>query len=174
MAGETLFRRLDPPSFASHFNSIVMPRILLLLLAIAALVALASAGPAGHASVLRRSPSFDSSVRHHHPRSLLFDGGASSDDDNNYRRSASASCSECTKAFCLSQGIGFCKDAKDENVVTMCFQRDSNKDKIIVWGFILGTVGLLGWTAFKRVVEWRDGRGISRQDINYTPMVHGQ
>ncbi|ODA80183.1 hypothetical protein RJ55_03141 [Drechmeria coniospora] len=170
-----------------------MPRILLLLLAIAALVALASAaaptfckctcfknstivplGPAGHASVLRRSPSFDSSVRHHHPRSLLFDGGASSDDDNNYRRSASASCSECTKAFCLSQGIGFCKDAKDENVVTMCFQRDSNKDKIIVWGFILGTVGLLGWTAFKRVVEWRDGRGMSRQDINYTPMVHGQ
>ncbi|OAQ73642.1 MFS transporter [Pochonia chlamydosporia 170] len=85
-------------------------------------------------------------------------------------RSLSKSCSECTKSFCLSQGIDFCKDAKEENVVTMCFQRDSNKDKIIVWGFILGTVGLLGWAAFKRVVELRDKRAMSRQDINYAPV----
>lgn len=87
------------------------------------------------------------------------------------RRSASTSCSECTKAFCLSQGIDFCKDAEEENVVTMCFQRDSNKDKIIVWVFILGTVGLLGWAAFKRVVEWRAGRAMSRQDISYAPVT---
>ena len=86
------------------------------------------------------------------------------------RRSLSKSCSECTKSFCLNQGIDFCKDAKEENVVTMCFQRDSNKDKIIVWGFLLGTVGLLGWAAFKRVVELRDKRAISRQDINYAPV----
>jgi hypothetical protein len=38
----------------------------------------------------------------------------------------------------------------------MCFQRDSRKDMIIVWGFILGTAGLLGWAAVKRVVEARD------------------
>lgn len=51
----------------------------------------------------------------------------------------------------------------------MCFQRDSNKDKIMVWGFIVGTVGLLGWAGFKRAVEWRDGRP-TRQDINYAPI----
>lgn len=86
-------------------------------------------------------------------------------------RSASTSCSQCTKSFCLSQGIGFCKDAKEEDVGTMCFQRDSNKDKIIVWGFLIGTVGLLGWAAFKRVVELREARAIGRHDINYEPMT---
>lgn len=50
----------------------------------------------------------------------------------------------------------------------MCFQRDSNKDKIIVWGFIIGTVGLLGWAAFKKVVSWREGPGLGRQ--SYAPM----
>ncbi|RDA84297.1 hypothetical protein CP532_3338 [Ophiocordyceps camponoti-leonardi (nom. inval.)] len=79
------------------------------------------------------------------------------------RRSASTSCSECTKAFCLSQGIDFCKEAKEENVVTLCFQRVSNKDRFIVWGFILVTLGLLGWAALKRIVEWRDGRALQRQ-----------
>lgn len=85
-------------------------------------------------------------------------------------RSASTSCSECTKAFCLGQGIDFCKDAEEDDVFTMCFQRDSNKDRIIVWGFIFGTLGLLGWAAFKRVVEWREGRAISRGDVNYVPV----
>ncbi|KAK8922127.1 putative MFS transporter [Metarhizium anisopliae] len=94
----------------------------------------------------------------------------STDDQSLSRRSLSTSCSECTKSFCLSQGIDFCKEAKEENVVTMCFQRDSNKDKIIVWGFILGTVGLLGWAAFKRVVEVRGKRAMSRQDISYAPV----
>ncbi|KAI5464840.1 hypothetical protein BGZ63DRAFT_421834 [Mariannaea sp. PMI_226] len=70
-------------------------------------------------------------------------------------RSKSKSCSECTKAFCLSQGIDFCKNAQEEDVSTLCFQRDSNKDKIIVWSFLACTIGLLGWTAFKRVSAWR-------------------
>jgi hypothetical protein len=109
----------------------------------------------------------------------LFDSDApvsTSDDstqtrsDSLDRRSLSTSCSECTKSFCLSQGIDFCKEAKEENVVTSCFQRDSNKDKIIVWGFILGTVGLLGWAAFKHVIELRDKRAISRQDMSYAPV----
>lgn len=52
----------------------------------------------------------------------------------------------------------------------MCFQRDSNKDKIIVWGFIVGTVGLLGWAAFKKVVAWRQGPVFGRQNSNYAPM----
>ncbi|KAG5978323.1 hypothetical protein E4U55_006242 [Claviceps digitariae] len=102
---------------------------------------------------------------------------SSSDDDNTQPphnmapRSPSTSCSECTKSFCLNQGIDFCKEAKEEDVVTMCFQRDSNKDKIIVWGFILGTTGLLGWAAFKRLVEQRDQRAaLLREGIDYVPV----
>ncbi len=41
----------------------------------------------------------------------------------------------------------------------MCFQRDSRKDQIIVWCFILGTAGLLGWAAVKRVLEAKGGLG---------------
>jgi predicted negative regulator of RcsB-dependent stress response len=52
----------------------------------------------------------------------------------------------------------------------MCFQRDSNKDKIIVWAFIVGTVGLLGWAAFKKVVAMRQGGAFPRQSSNYAPM----
>lgn len=84
-------------------------------------------------------------------------------------RSKSKSCSVCTKAFCLAQGIDFCEDAKEGDVTTMCFQRDSNKDKVIVWGFIVGTVGLLGWAAFKRVVAWREARRMA----SYAPMESG-
>lgn len=38
----------------------------------------------------------------------------------------------------------------------MCFQRDSRKDQIVVWGFILGTAGLLGWAALRKVVEMQE------------------
>ncbi len=40
----------------------------------------------------------------------------------------------------------------------MCFQRDSRKDQIIVWGFILGTAGLLGWAGAQRILEFRAAR----------------
>lgn len=40
--------------------------------------------------------------------------------------------------------------------MTMCFQRDSRKDQIIVWAFILGTLGLLGWAGAQRVMELRE------------------
>ncbi|OTB00501.1 hypothetical protein M426DRAFT_324277 [Hypoxylon sp. CI-4A] len=73
-------------------------------------------------------------------------------------RAASASCSQCTRAFCLSQHLPICKEAEENDIVAMCFQRDSRKDQIIVWGFILGTTGLLGWAAAKRVVELREGK----------------
>ncbi|KAI1644737.1 uncharacterized protein F4817DRAFT_205598 [Daldinia loculata] len=73
-------------------------------------------------------------------------------------RAASASCTQCTRAFCLSQHLPICKDAEETDVITTCFQRDSRKDQIIVWGFILGTISLLGWAAAKRVVEFREGK----------------
>ena len=42
--------------------------------------------------------------------------------------------------------------------MTTCFQRDSRKDQIIVWGFILGTAGLLIWAGARRIVEMSEGR----------------
>ncbi|KAI1089722.1 hypothetical protein F5B19DRAFT_466045 [Rostrohypoxylon terebratum] len=74
------------------------------------------------------------------------------------KRAASASCTQCTRGFCLSQHLPICKDAEENDVVAMCFQRDSRKDQIIVWGFILGTTGLLGWAAARRVIELREGK----------------
>lgn len=74
---------------------------------------------------------------------------------------AQASCTQCTHAFCLSQNLPICKDAVDADaadVLSTCIQRDSRKDQIIVWGFILGTTGLLGWAAAKRVDELRRGK----------------
>ncbi|KAB5542821.1 hypothetical protein GE09DRAFT_1133483 [Coniochaeta sp. 2T2.1] len=72
-------------------------------------------------------------------------------------RAASSSCTQCNRAACLSYNLPFCKDAEEKDVVAMCFQRDSAKDQIIVWGFILGTGGLLGWAALKRVLEKGSG-----------------
>lgn len=42
--------------------------------------------------------------------------------------------------------------------MTKCFQRDSRKDQFIVWGFVLGTAGLLGWASVRRVLEIREAR----------------
>lgn len=72
------------------------------------------------------------------------------------KKAAASACAKCTKAFCLSQKLDICKDTKEEDVVTSCFQRDSNKDKIIVWGFIIGTVGLLSYALYKRIRQWRE------------------
>nr|CDP28201.1 Putative protein of unknown function [Podospora anserina S mat+] len=70
-------------------------------------------------------------------------------------RASSSSCTQCNRAFCLKYNLPICKDAEEKDVVTSCFQRDSNKDKIIVWGFILGTAGLLSWAGVKRVIDSR-------------------
>ena len=80
-------------------------------------------------------------------------------------RGAPSSCAQCNRAFCLRYNLPICKDAEEKDVTTMCFQRDSHKDQIIVWGFILGTVGLLGWAGVRRVVEMRDARAAARSGI---------
>ncbi|KUI55665.1 hypothetical protein VP1G_02987 [Cytospora mali] len=72
------------------------------------------------------------------------------------RAQVSPNCNQCNKAFCLSQSLPICKDAADKDVVTMCFQRDSRKDQIIVWGFILGTAGLLGWAGVQKVMAMKE------------------
>ncbi|KAK4187416.1 hypothetical protein QBC35DRAFT_498747 [Podospora australis] len=77
------------------------------------------------------------------------------------KRAASSSCAQCNRAFCLQKmNLPICKDAEEKDVITSCFQRDSRKDQVIVWGFILGTAGLLGWAAVKKVIEskgWKRG-----------------
>ncbi|KAI1361694.1 hypothetical protein F5Y08DRAFT_330654 [Xylaria arbuscula] len=78
--------------------------------------------------------------------------------------SPQSSCTACTHAYCLSQNLPICTDdetgkqATDADVLSTCIQRDSRKDQIIVWAFILGTAGLLGWAGAKRVNELREGR----------------
>ncbi|KAH8179117.1 hypothetical protein LIA77_00636 [Sarocladium implicatum] len=91
------------------------------------------------------------------------------DSDLTPKAGSSSTCSQCTKAFCLGQGLDICKDAEEDDVVTLCFKRDSIKDRIIVWGFIVGTVGLLGWAFFKRFKSWRE----ERRDTGYAAMPVG-
>ncbi|KAK3991499.1 hypothetical protein QBC44DRAFT_379722 [Cladorrhinum sp. PSN332] len=77
-------------------------------------------------------------------------------------RSQSSSCTQCNRAFCLKYNLPICKDAEEKDIVTSCFQRDSRKDQIIVWGFILGTAGLLGWAGVKKVVEGYENKQTRR------------
>ncbi|CAK7264538.1 hypothetical protein SEPCBS57363_001123 [Sporothrix epigloea] len=84
-------------------------------------------------------------------------------------RASSSSCSQCNRAFCLQYNLPICKGAEEKDVVAMCFQRDSRKDQIIVWCFLLGTGCLLGWTAVQRIVKmWEtdtgNGRGANGRD----------
>ncbi|KKY39084.1 hypothetical protein UCDDA912_g00886 [Diaporthe ampelina] len=74
--------------------------------------------------------------------------------------SSSLSCNQCNRSFCLSQSLPICKGAADKDVTTMCFKRDSRKDQIIVWGFILGTAGLLGWAGVQKAVDLRQRGGL--------------
>jgi hypothetical protein len=64
-----------------------------------------------------------------------------------------ATCNDCNRQFCLSYNLPFCKDAKEEDVFTTCFQRDSAKDQLIVCTFVLVTVGLLVWAVVRSWVE---------------------
>ncbi|KAK4225741.1 hypothetical protein QBC38DRAFT_420662 [Podospora fimiseda] len=73
-------------------------------------------------------------------------------------RSQSTSCTQCNRAFCLKYNLPICKDAEEKDIVTLCFQRDSQKDQFIVWGFILGTAGLLGWAGVKKILEGYEKR----------------
>ncbi|ROT42630.1 hypothetical protein SODALDRAFT_326787 [Sodiomyces alkalinus F11] len=91
------------------------------------------------------------------------------------RRGPPADCTKCTKAFCLAQKLPICTDATEEDVQTSCFQRDSRKDRIIVWGFIVVTGGLLGWAAARRVFQSREAphMGVFRSLRGYAPLGRG-
>ncbi|TLD37478.1 hypothetical protein E2P81_ATG04290 [Venturia nashicola] len=62
-------------------------------------------------------------------------------------------CNDCNRAFCKNYNLPICKAAKEEDIVTTCFQRDSAKDEAVVFIFIFATVGLLIYAAVRPWVE---------------------
>ncbi|PGH31349.1 hypothetical protein GX50_05888 [[Emmonsia] crescens] len=93
-------------------------------------------------------------------RSLFFPRDDKDDGDDNKKdpekgdkKYRALNCNDCNRRFCLDYGLPKCKGAKEEDVFTTCFQRDSNKDKAVVFIFIIATAGLLVWAAVKPFVE---------------------
>ncbi|KAJ5675843.1 hypothetical protein N7462_008740 [Penicillium macrosclerotiorum] len=62
-------------------------------------------------------------------------------------------CNDCNRKFCLDYDLPICKDAKEDDVFTTCFQRDSRKDEAVVFIFIFATGGLLAWAVLKPWIE---------------------
>ncbi|KAJ5457621.1 hypothetical protein N7475_009009 [Penicillium sp. IBT 31633x] len=62
-------------------------------------------------------------------------------------------CNDCNRKFCLDYELPTCKGAKEEDVYTTCFQRDSRKDEAVVFIFIIATGGLLAWAVCKPWIE---------------------
>ncbi|KAB8199536.1 hypothetical protein BDV34DRAFT_206631 [Aspergillus parasiticus] len=88
---------------------------------------------------------------------IISRSDSTDDHDNTNERRAnkyrSLSCNDCNRKFCLDYDLPTCKDAKEEDVFTTCFQRDSRKDEAIVFIFIIATSGLLAWAVFKPWVQ---------------------
>ncbi|KIV99793.1 uncharacterized protein PV09_08598 [Verruconis gallopava] len=68
-------------------------------------------------------------------------------------KSHPGTCNDCNRKFCLDYNLPICKTAKEEDVVTTCFQRDSAKDEAVVFIFIFATTGLLVYAAIRPWVE---------------------
>ncbi|EKG19890.1 Cytochrome P450 [Macrophomina phaseolina MS6] len=67
------------------------------------------------------------------------------------------SCNDCNKKFCLDYNLPICHGAKEEDVYTECFQRDSAKDQAVVVIFITATVSLLVYAAARPYIDrWQE------------------
>ncbi|KAI8322705.1 hypothetical protein GQ54DRAFT_310670 [Martensiomyces pterosporus] len=63
-------------------------------------------------------------------------------------------CMNCTRHLCGIAEPQLCDGAAvDEEIVPLCFQRDSVQDELIVTGFLLLVVGLLAWAAMRDRVK---------------------
>ncbi|KAK4940566.1 hypothetical protein LTR10_019325 [Elasticomyces elasticus] len=100
-----------------------------------------------------------SSTRAEH-NNLLAVRSAAEDDDSSANPPVSSprphhklTCADCTRAFCLDYNLPICKNAREEDVFTSCFQRDSLKDETVVVVFIFATAGLLAWALVKPWVD---------------------
>ncbi|KAL1622367.1 hypothetical protein SLS54_004931 [Diplodia seriata] len=66
-------------------------------------------------------------------------------------------CNDCNKKFCLDYNLPICHSAKEEDVYSECFQRDSAKDQAVVVIFITATVSLLIYAAARPYVDrWQE------------------
>ncbi|KAJ9668061.1 hypothetical protein H2201_001867 [Coniosporium apollinis] len=88
------------------------------------------------------------------------------------RKPGGRTCSDCNRQFCLDYNLPKCKNAKEEEVFTTCFQRDSAKDEAVVFIFIFTTVGLLVYAAVRPWVEqWAEK---FRERRSYIPVASGE
>ncbi|KAJ5752389.1 hypothetical protein N7520_009306 [Penicillium odoratum] len=81
------------------------------------------------------------------------------------------SCNDCNRKFCLNYELPTCKGAKEEDVFTTCFQRDSRKDEAVVFIFIFATGGLLAWALAKPWIERY--LEAARERRSYMPVAEG-
>ncbi|KAF2398298.1 hypothetical protein EJ06DRAFT_532045 [Trichodelitschia bisporula] len=79
-------------------------------------------------------------------------------------------CNDCNRKFCLSYNLPICKGAKEDDVLTTCFQRDSAKDEAVVFIFIIATTGLLIWAAVQSWVKQYAGSWRERRTAVYEPI----
>ncbi|KAL1624766.1 hypothetical protein SLS56_007651 [Neofusicoccum ribis] len=80
--------------------------------------------------------------------SLLFSSRA-----NDGKKTSKRTCNDCNKKFCMEYNLPICHGAKEEDVYTECFQRDSAKDQAVVVIFITATVSLLIYAAARPYVD---------------------
>ncbi|BCR90817.1 uncharacterized protein ACHE_60703S [Aspergillus chevalieri] len=108
------------------------------------------------------------------PESSSFAGNLARDiadlvaTDNEKRANSyqALSCNDCNRKFCLGYDLPVCKGAKEDDVVSTCFQRDSRKDEAIVFIFIFATSGLLACALFRPWVQkWLEAARERRQYI---------
>ncbi|KAJ6109727.1 hypothetical protein N7486_001962 [Penicillium sp. IBT 16267x] len=88
-----------------------------------------------------------------------FDSGAADPAEGDHdtppraQKYRALSCNDCNRKFCLNYELPTCKGAKEEDVFTTCFQRDSRKDEAVVFLFIFATGGLLAYALAKPWIE---------------------
>lgn len=59
-----------------------------------------------------------------------------------------AACSACTRAFCAEIAPDMCSVSED--IIPSCFQTDSLKDLVVVYGFVAAVLGLAGYGVWQK------------------------
>lgn len=72
--------------------------------------------------------------------------------------SYTASCTNCTKKFCLAQNFTMCQGVDEVLVSASCFQRESLKEQFFIYTFIIITSGLLLYAAIAPYAQAKFGR----------------
>ncbi|KAJ1884977.1 hypothetical protein LPJ66_010349 [Kickxella alabastrina] len=79
-------------------------------------------------------------------------------------------CMNCTRLLCGIAEPQLCDGAAvDDEIVPLCFQRDSLQDELIVTGFLVLVVGLLVWAAVRNHAKpvldrlWNQYNGVPTQ-----------